>query len=178
MIEVWKDIINFPGYQISSLGNIRSRWALGRYSRLSDKWHLMKPQIDRKHTGYRKIMLRKNKKAHPKTVASLVCIAFHGPRPPKGQVCHNDGTRTNDAANNLRWGTQSDNEQDKIAHGTSHNKGSRKLSSNQVLSIRKLYRTGNYTQQQLAYDFNIDQSHVCDIVNKKRWGTLKGNEDE
>ena len=134
----------------------------------------MTPQIDHKHTGYRKIMLKTSDKPRQKTIASLVCEAFHGERPPRGQVCHNDGSRTNDTSANLRWGTQAENEQDKVAHGTSHNSGSRRLSPEQVLSIRQLYTTGNYTQQQLANSFGVDQSHVCDIVNKKRWATLKG----
>lgn len=120
-------------------------------------------------------MLKTTDRPKPKRIASLVCESFHGTRPPKGQVCHKDGVRTNDTADNLRWGTQSDNEHDKIAHGTSHNSGARKLSPDQVLSIRRLYKTSNYTQQQLANSFDIDQSHVCDIVNRKRWITLKGD---
>lgn len=56
--------------------------------------------------------------------ASLVCCAFHGPRPAKMTVRHKDGTRTNDCESNLGWATQSVNCRDKIEHGT-HQKGSK-----------------------------------------------------
>ena len=175
MTEQWKNVVGFPGYQVSNLGNVRSCWVRCRNSRLGDKWHNMKATIDKKHTGYRKLSLTRDGRPHYRTVASLVCEAFHGPRPPNGQVCHNDGIRTNDNSDNLRWGTQSENEHDKIAHGTSWKTGSRKLSPDQVLSIRRLYATGNYTQKQLAADFGIHQTHVSDIVNRKRWDVLRGD---
>jgi len=164
-------VVGFPGYQVSSLGNIRSYWTRGKNSHISNKWHLMKPQIDKKHTGYRKIMLKKK----PKTIASLVCEAFHGVRPPNGQVCHKDGVRTNDAADNLRWGTQSSNEHDKIVYGTSWKSGQRKLSPKQAICIRQLYSSGTYTQQQIATKFGVHQSHISDIVNRKKWISTKGD---
>jgi len=50
--------------------------------------------------------------------ASLVCTAFHGPKEKGKEVRHLDGSRTNDAANNLAWATHKENISDKISHGT------------------------------------------------------------
>ena len=36
--------------------------------------------------------------------------------------------------------------------------------------IRELYKTGDYTQKQIAKKFNISFGHVSDIINKERWG--------
>jgi hypothetical protein len=43
-------------------------------------------------------------------VARLVCEAFHGPNPAGKPVCmHMDENAANNRANNLAWGTQSEN---------------------------------------------------------------------
>lgn len=34
------------------------------------------------------------------------------------EACHNDGTRTNNHPNNLRWGSHSENMRDRNKHGT------------------------------------------------------------
>ena len=47
-----------------------------------------------------------------------------------------------------------------------------KLTENQVLEIRKLYPTGNYTQRQLARLFNVNQQTIYQIINRKIWNHL------
>lgn len=45
-----------------------------------------------------------------KKIHRLVCEAFHGPSPfPKAVVIHLDEDALNNAAENLRWGTQKEN---------------------------------------------------------------------
>ena len=39
--------------------------------------------------------------------------------------------------------------------------------------IRELYKTGDYTQQELAEKFNISRSSISLIVNNKQWKTNK-----
>ena len=39
MKEVWKDIINYPNYQVSNMGNVRRKTKKG--------YHLLKPNIDK-----------------------------------------------------------------------------------------------------------------------------------
>lgn len=57
--------------------------------------------------------IRKNR-----TVHSLVAEAFIGPRPPGCEVAHKDGSRTNNFLSNLRYATYSENNADKLQHGT------------------------------------------------------------
>jgi molybdenum cofactor biosynthesis enzyme MoaA len=56
-------------------------------------------------------------------VHHLVAELFIGPRPEGHQVRHFDGNSANNAATNLRYGTQSENELDKVRHGTHRNAG-------------------------------------------------------
>ena len=53
------------------------------------------------------------------SVHRIVCEAFHGPPPEdKPLVLHRDGNKSNNEASNLRWGSQSENIQDSLRHGT------------------------------------------------------------
>lgn len=50
--------------------------------------------------------------------AVLVLEAMTGPRPEAMECLHKDGNCLNDAHDNLRWGTSSENTQDTWRHGT------------------------------------------------------------
>lgn len=104
--EEWRDIEGYPGYEVSSLGRVRSpRGVLKSY---------LNPD------GYRSLSICRDNKRYTKRVHRLVAEAFHGPR-PHGQVArHVDGDSLNNLASNLRWGSPSENVQDSLRHGTNH----------------------------------------------------------
>ncbi len=47
-----------------------------------------------------------------------------------------------------------------------------KLTTEEVVKIRELYKTNNYTQQELANLFGISFQHIHRIVRNKRWQWL------
>jgi hypothetical protein len=110
--EEWRDIPEWPGYQASSHGRIRSfkRWPKGRIAK----------QCADIRTGYKRVNLRSpdgNNRAVK--VHRLICAAFHGPSPTdKPEVAHRDGTRDNNQPDNLRWASRKENVADQMAHGT------------------------------------------------------------
>lgn len=72
-------------------------------------------------------------------VHTLVCAAFYGPPKRGQQTRHLDGTRTNNAPANLKWGSVKDNIEDAKRHGTwvsGENNGNHKLTVADVLEIR------------------------------------------
>lgn len=108
--QEWRPAPGFEGaYEVSNLGNVRTiasgRVRPGRLTRA-------KPGL-----LYRKVQLQHLKF---RWVHRLVCEAFHGAQPGR-QVRHLDGDSLNNCADNLSWGTQSDNEFDKVRHGTHQN---------------------------------------------------------
>lgn len=109
-IEEWRSVGSYPGYEASSTGRIR---ALRSGVLVIVPSRLMA-------NGYRYVSIRQNGRRKTTTVHSLVTEAFHGPRPDGMQVRHLDGTRTNNAPENLRWGTASENAYDSVRHGTHH----------------------------------------------------------
>lgn len=79
-------------------------------------------------------------------VHRLVALAFLGPAPsPKHQVAHGDGVRTHNHVDNLRWATGTENQHDRVAHGTlavGEDVHCAKLTAEQVRYIRARCKPG------------------------------------
>lgn len=71
--------------------------------------------------GYAQIQLpSKNKKRRNTTaicLSTIVCTAFHGPKPPGSIVLYIDGDKTNNRADNLRWVTYHERCMNRIVGG-------------------------------------------------------------
>lgn len=108
-------------------------------------------------------------------VHRLVCEAFHGAQPAWADlVAHGDGNPSNNRADNLRWATYLENEQDKRDHGRAmlgerHHQA--KLTADDVLAIRTARDAGS-TLQSLADRFGIGLSQASRIVRRLSWGHI------
>lgn len=176
---MWKDIPGYEeAYKINAEGEIYSckRYTRGvsksgkEFKKLQGGKYL-KAKI-KKH-GYRYVTLCKNGVQNNHHIHRLVLRTFVGEPPTRNHVsCHNDGDTSNNKLENLRWDTVSNNHADKIKHGT-HNRGdkspTKKLSSDQVKEIKKLYSSGKYSQTSLAEMFGVCQQNISTIVNEKTW---------
>jgi len=124
---------------------------------------------------------------------------FNGPIPKGLEVCHHCDNPSCIRPEHLFLATHKENMQDclrkqrvssfthpeKISRGENHwskthpekvKKGeevhSAKLTKNQVIEIRTLYSTGEYSQQQLANMFHVTRTPVEFIVQGKTWKSL------
>ncbi len=185
MQEQWKAVLGYEGaYEASCLGNIRRITGIDSRGRL---WpgRTLKPKVGRHNR--RVVTLSQYGRRKTWNIATLVCLAFNGPRPANKEVAHNDGRSLNDRAANLRWATRSENEADKIKHGTravgkkngkytkpeatprGEQHGCAKLTSQQVIYARKLMDNsivGSYTISKLL---NVSFTTAKDIRNRKTW---------
>lgn len=109
-MELWRDIDNYPGYQISNLGNVRS-YINNRHG-VCDEWHPLKPVYNKR--GYPTVCLGRGNR---KLVSRLVAEAFISNPDGLPIVRHLDDNPSNNHINNLAWGTQVDNMQDCVKHG-------------------------------------------------------------
>lgn len=124
MSETWKSIPGASRYQASSLGRVRSvdrvipgTSTSGRVYERVFKGKVLRPTVHR--DGYHEVVITRDDKARRTfTVHILVCTAFHGEKPqPDYEVRHLNGDRLDNRAENLRWGTRSENSYDTVKHG-------------------------------------------------------------
>ena len=103
----------------------------------------------------------------------LVCLTFHGPA-PTDQPCvrHLNGDSLDNRAENLAWGSYSDNEADKLDHGTWDLRRNGKLSEADVRQIRDLVASGK-TQKEVALLFAVSRPTVTRLVNGSIWSNIK-----
>lgn len=118
-VEIWKDIENFSKYQVSNLGNVKSK---DRYTKAKDdeiihrKEFLLKEFINKK--GYKQVTLYDDN-GKPKTmrVHKLVALAFIENKNNLPQINHIDGNKLNNEVSNLEWISNYDNMQHAIKNG-------------------------------------------------------------
>lgn len=108
--EIWKDIKDFPNYQISSYGRVKSKERItqiknGIYARRKEK--ILKLFHNKK--GYAQTILYKDKKPHPVKIHRLVAQHFITNPENKPQVNHIDGNKKNNQVENLEWCTCKEN---------------------------------------------------------------------
>lgn len=104
----------------------------------------------------------------------VMCAHAHGePVDGRNDVAHSCGNRLCVNPHHLRWATRSENEADKLQHGT-HNRGERhgmaKLSAAEVLEIRSL--RGQMLQKEIAEKFQVSKTTVAMIQARKAWKWL------
>lgn len=118
--ETWKPIPGWEGYyEANDAGSIRSldrtvTCKNGTQKHL--KGCLLSPSTNGKN-GYLKVTLAKPGTKEQRFVHALILETFVGPRPAGLEARHLDDSRSNNTIANLRWGTRSENNYDRVANG-------------------------------------------------------------
>ena len=169
--ETWRPVVGFEGaYAVSDAGRIKSierrvvNRADGRTRRVRERVLKARPCTG----GYLFVKLYRDLRPFPVKVAAAVAEAFLGPRPQGHDVCHNDGNRRNNAADNLRYGSRKENMADCRGHGTRVQGEAHplaKLTTAEVLGIRADLRT----HAAIAVDFGVSPSHIGYLKQRKGW---------
>ena len=115
--EHWQPVRGYAGrYEVSSHGRVRSNDTTDSLGR-KHLGRVLKPTPI--PSGYLTVVLyRDGRQTH--SVHRLVAEAFLG-LSDFPVVRHLDGSRDNNHASNLAWGTFAENSQDSVAHGTNSN---------------------------------------------------------
>lgn len=163
-----REIPGFPNYSVTMGGRVWSktgRWGKGRWLKL----------ITKKQTGYICVDLFPSEKPQH-LVHCLVLETYVGPCPEGMECRHLDGVRAHNYLDNLCWGTRSENQYDRIEHGTNNwvgkfgekNSGS-KLSNQDRRLIIYQYSTRLFSQRELGKIYGVHQSCICRLVTGKVW---------
>ena len=172
--EEWRAVPGFPGYEVSSLGRVRS-WR-DFHGGTSSVPRILTLRADaRGKNGATKAMsatLFNGGKAYAVSVHKLVLEAFVSPRPCGHEGSHLDGNPSNNHVSNLMWETHRDNERRKGAHGTKL-LGSKHpqaiLTEKVVAEIRRLFAEGEMTKTELARSFGTNRRNIYFILSRKTW---------
>ena len=172
--EIWKPVPGFVGlYEVSDLGRVRSLPRQTATGVLGGR--MLKPLPEK--NGYVRVTFSADGVAHRHLLHRLVLLAFVGECPAFHECRHGDGVRANCSLTNLCWGTRSDNAKDRIRHGTHvNNRGERhgmtQLSNEDAISIFAK-RRGGASLREIADDFSVSISTVCQISRGKSWKFLE-----
>ena len=123
--EIWKPIPGFGGhYEASSFGRIR---VLPRTVTRRSRWgRVVNNHYQQRTLSHHNIDSRGRVTVHIGVdgikysvfVHRLVLLAFHGEPPPDQEACHNNGFAWCNRPRNLRWDTHTENNRDRVRHGT------------------------------------------------------------
>lgn len=173
-IVEWRAVQDFPDYEISNDGRLRSwRWRCdGKGGRRSAPLECRGSPHPK---GYTFFTLRKPglPGRYVRTAHRLVAGAFIPNPDALPDVAHNDGNPRNGRADNLRWSTHRDNQMDMRKHGTMQD-GERcvtaKLTAAQVSEIRAALQNAKRGDgRRLARQYGLSVSQISRIKNGRRW---------
>jgi len=170
-MENWKSVVGFEGiYEVSDLGRVRG---VDRLDSGGRRWvgKVLKPHLNK---GYPIVTICCNGKPRTRQVHTLVLTAFVGPKPQGKECAHSNGNRADARLDNLSWKTPVENCADWIVHGTDR-RGSKhplaKITEDTVRHIFDMRQSGRLIREIAAF-VNLNQVHVGNILNGKRWKHL------
>ena len=175
--EEWRPIPGWEGwYEVSDLGRVRRSRP---WTRQPTRPYGIKALIlnDR---GYLQMQMSRGSRRTTRKVHQLVTEAFHGPRPPRCEVNHCDGNKLNNRADNLEWGSKSNNLRHAFRLGLhrptpprlrGEAAGRTMLKESQVLEIMALQ--GQVSRRKTAKLFGVHGSTIACIWTGRTWSHLR-----
>jgi hypothetical protein len=158
-------------FPLVSIPSVRDVYAAGAdgviYSKARGSWRSLKSW---KGDPYEKVtIMREGGKKTTRSVHTLVCAAFHGPRPSDShQVRHLNGDPTNNMPWNLKWGTQEENWRDRKAHGngiSGEDHHEAKFSNDERSHIRWAVKNNLCSQRHAAQVLGVSQRAIYGIIH-------------
>jgi hypothetical protein len=168
-----KEIPESPNedYMAGSDGQVYSRTKYKGFGRKEyTDWYPLQGHITKK--SYQSITMCHNNIKVTKNVHRLICSAFHGkPQKSSLQVRHLNGDPSNNKPDNLAWGTQEENWQDRRIHSTAsigEKHWNSKLTDIEREHIRWALQYKLCSQHQIARVLGISQSAINHIVHSEQ----------
>lgn len=182
MQEKWKSLKSVvkhgDKYAVSTLGRVKN----------VNTGRILKPYT--LPSGYRQVTLCSSSQRKNYTVHRLVALAFIPNPDNKREVNHKDTDKQNNCISNLEWNTSSENHKHAYAHGLMKPPAPKRtkpvkeikpkpkcrnraeLTEQDVIKIRKLAATGEYTHEKLSIMFGVHRRTISYIVQRKTWADV------
>jgi hypothetical protein len=170
IIEEWRSIKDYEGYEVSNLGRIRSYWTVGNTKQLGSRCKYFNPKPD--PVGYLKVSLCREGVAKSFRVHVIVASHFLGPCPAGQEVRHKNGIRHECAASNLEYGTRKQNMDDKVRHGTllfGSNHPNSMLDESDVFLMKYCFKVHKISSRECGAIFSCSEGTAQNIKKNKTW---------
>ena len=168
-MENWMDVLGLEDYyQISDLGNVKSKIRIGvtSFGKRTYGGGLVKPFVST--VGYPAVNLTYKGYRKQFHIHKLVLEAFVSKAPAGMEGCHNNGIKTDCKLENLRWDTRKNNHADKKLHGTNQEgekSGTSKLTEEQALFVKYSEKS----LKEMAKKYNVSMGCVEKIRYGNSW---------
>ena len=173
MSELWRPVPDWPDYEVSNLGRVRS---IDRTVAYIDQWGRPNKQFIKgrilalrlKDKTYFTVSLHKGLKTHTRFVHRLVVEAFIGPIPKGMCVLHGPNGSLDNRASELRIGTHKQNSADKFRDGTAKwgaEIPTAKLTDDDIPAIRADTRSSSA----IAADYGVTRQNIDFIKRRITW---------
>lgn len=164
---MWKQIKDFDDYEVSENGEVRSL----KYG----KEIILKGRLSK--DGYLRYTLRKNGKAYEFKGHRLVAEAFIPNPENKPTINHINGDKICNKKWNLAWATKKEQMQHAYKLGLKRpiEPKNKKLTNEQVLEIRKIYKahSKDYGMIALANKYKVSEATIKRCVNNIYYKDIK-----
>lgn len=169
----WRTVPDFPGYEVSNAGDVRSITRAVPHQHVT-KTIFGKPKKPRpqKNGGQLRLTLSHERTCKSVFVHRLVMAAFVGPLPAGKLVRHLNGNPHDNRLENLAYGDAFENAADAIKHGaTARGERSRKstLNDRKIREIRAFARDPRISQRLLAEMYGVTPANITCIVLRQTW---------
>ena len=174
-MEKWKPIPNYPDYNISNYGRVKSlKREIHRNKKgtVSVEERFLTPI--KGNIGYYTVSLYCNKKVKIYSLHRLVAKSFIPNAGDKPCINHLDGNKLNNNVLNLEWCTYAENSIHSFRNNLSisikgENRYNAILTELLVFEIRELYDNCGYKPLLLSEMYNVSRGCICGIVYRKTW---------
>ncbi len=174
MKEQWRSVPGYPGYDVSTLGRVRS-WKPRRYCAPKPSApRILRGWINPK-SGYRMLTLGgyDGTKVWNTSISKIVLLAWRGPKPTKTMVArHLNDKKLDDRLTNLRWGTQQQNIDDKVRNGN-QTRGSDIAGSKLTLQKVRRILNSDLSMRALAAKHDVAIPTIWCIKTRRTWKHVK-----
>ena len=161
MKEEWRTIADFPDYEVSNHGRVRSYKTHRPGEARASEPHLLKPLFTGSGRHGLCVVLAKQQKRTWRTIASLVADAFLTPQPKDTRITyHKDNDPTNNRVDNL-------------SHVCTHLRILRKFNSDQIVEIREK-RVAGSSLINLAEEYEAGIVTICHLFLGKIYPEVPG----
>ena len=174
--EIWRPVVGLENmFEVSNQGRVRTVQRKVRFisKQGAQSWRVKASRVlaqQQINSGYLIVHMHHDNKRTAATVHSLVAAAFLGPRPVGADVCHNNGRKTDNRAENLRYDSRTNNHLDRIAHGTIYDGATRaKLTPAVVRLLRGLNDNGDLDQTAVAKAYGVTSEAIRRAVKGETW---------